>query len=239
MSISPRSDFAAIIVALGYPTLLTLVYFLLLAGQPASWQQSIYAVGKVAQFAFPAVWIYLILRKRFPVKWPSCQGLLWGLGMGIAVGAAMVALSLLWLQPTGFFDGPSLVIREKLRGMGIDTVAKFVALSLFYSLGHSLLEEYYWRWFVFQRLRLYVGLSQAITISSLGFMAHHVIVLGVFFGWASPVAYVFSLGVAVGGAAWAWIYDRSGSLVGPWVSHLLVDAAIFTIGFFLVRDALT
>ena len=29
------------------------------------------------------------------------------------------------------------------------------------------------------------------------------------------------------GAAWAWIYHRSGSLLGPWLSHLLIDAGIF------------
>jgi membrane protease YdiL (CAAX protease family) len=46
------------------------------------------------------------------------------------------------------------------------------------------------------------------------------------------------LGIAIGGAAWAWVYDRSKSLYGPWLSHLIVDAAIFWIGFDLVRDSL-
>ena len=26
---------------------------------------------------------------------------------------------------------------------------------------------------------------------------------------------------------WAWLYHRSGSLLGPWLGHALVDAAIF------------
>jgi hypothetical protein len=41
--------------------------------------------------------------------------------------------------------------------------------------------------------------------------------------------------VAAGGAFWAWLYQRSGSLVGPWLGHLLADAAIFTVGWQLVR----
>jgi membrane protease YdiL (CAAX protease family) len=62
-------------------------------------------------------------------------------------------------------------------------------------------------------------------------MAHHIILLATYFGWTSPVAYLFSLAVAIGGAAWAWIYHRSGSLFGPWLSHCLVDAAIFYLGY--------
>jgi membrane protease YdiL (CAAX protease family) len=70
-------------------------------------------------------------------------------------------------------------------------------------------------------------------------MAHHVLVLGKYFGFDSPATWLFSSCVAVGGAVWAWLYNRTGSLLGPWLSHLLVDAAIFAIGFDLVRGALT
>ena len=44
----------------------------------------------------------------------------------------------------------------------------------------------------------------------------------------------FSASVAIGGAVWAWLYDRSGSLLGPWLSHILIDAAIFIIGYDLI-----
>ena len=60
------------------------------------------------------------------------------------------------------------------------------------------------------------------------------LILGTYFGWTSPATWLFSLAIAIGGAAWAWLYHRSGSLVGPWLSHLLVDAAIFVIGYHLV-----
>ena len=44
-----------------------------------------------------------------------------------------------------------------------------------------------------------------------------------------------SLGVAVGGAVWSWAYRRSGSLLGPWLSHILVDTGIMLIGYDLLR----
>jgi membrane protease YdiL (CAAX protease family) len=123
-------------------------------------------------------------------------------------------------------------------GFGLDSVSKFVALGVFYSLAHSLLEEYYWRWFVFGQLRSLVRLWPAIIVASLGFMAHHVLVLSLYFGWWTWPTLLFSACVAVGGAFWAWLYDRTGSLLGPWLSHLLVDAGIFFIGFELVRSSL-
>ncbi len=65
-------------------------------------------------------------------------------------------------------------------------------------------------------------------------MAHHVIVLSRFFGWFSPWTLFFSLSVAVGGAIWAVLYWRYRSLLGPWISHLMVDAAIFLVAYLLV-----
>ena len=41
-------------------------------------------------------------------------------------------------------------------------------------------------------------------------------------------------GVATGGAVWAWLYERTGSLWAAWLSHLLVDTAIMAVGYDLV-----
>ena len=42
----------------------------------------------------------------------------------------------------------------------------YLLLAVFYSAIHSLLEEYYWRWFVFGRLSQLCKLPTAIAISS-------------------------------------------------------------------------
>jgi hypothetical protein len=42
--------------------------------------------------------------------------------------------------------------------------------------------------------------------------------------------------VAIGGFFWAWLFGRENSLRSCWVSHAIIDAAIFTLGFFLVKD---
>ena len=65
-------------------------------------------------------------------------------------------------------------------------------------------------------------------------MSHHVLVLAKFFGYASIMTYLLAVSVAVGGAIWAVLYHRCGSLIPGWISHAMVDAALFIIGYLLV-----
>ena len=238
---APRRDrlaVSAILFALIFPSIVTLGYFVVLAGQPSSLQQFAYAVGKAIQFGFPLFWVAVILREKIRWSPPSGRGIPMGLGFGLLVALVMLGLYHLWLKPGGFFDNADEAIRQKVIDLGLNTPWRYASTGLFYAFCRSLLEEYYWRWFVFRQLRKQASLATAILISSLGFMAHHVILLATFFGWDSPMTYLFSLAVAVGGAVWAWIYEQSASLYAPWVSHLLVDAAIFLLGYDLVRDQL-
>ncbi len=230
---------SAILFALLFPSLVTLIYFVVLADQAAWLQQGAYLAGKTIQFAFPAIWVFWILREKPTWRPVVRRGLLLGSGFGLLVMVLMLSLYHGVFKPAGLLDQANEAIREKVLGLELDTIWKYAAVGFFYALCHSLMEEYYWRWFVFGRLRLVRGLASAICISSLGFMAHHVILLATFFGWGSPWTYLFSFSVAVGGAVWAWLYERDGSLYGPWISHLFVDAAIFLVGYDICRDLIT
>jgi membrane protease YdiL (CAAX protease family) len=228
-------DVAAVVFALVLPTLITLVYFVWAERFPASVQQTIFAVVKVAQFVFPIAWVLGVQKRRPRAEGPVTKGVGLGVAFGLAVAAAMLVAYHSWLSSADFFASAQQQMREKIAGFQLGEPWKFVALGVFYSLFHSLLEEYYWRWFVFGQLRRMSPVGAAVVVSSLGFAAHHVVVLAKYFGLASPVTWIFSLGIAVGGAFWAWLYHRSGSLLGPWLSHLLVDAAIFAAGYQIVQ----
>jgi uncharacterized protein len=235
---SPRSsaDAAAVLAAMVYPAAFTWLYFVALQGKPSLVQQSIYVAGKTIQFAFPALWVAVMLRGRPRWQRPSGSGVTGGLAFGAAVSAAMLLGYFAWLKPAGLLDALGDKIADKVTGFGVSGPAGFVALGAFYAVGHSFLEEYYWRWFVFGRLRPWLPPGWAVVVASLAFTAHHVIVLSVYFGW-SPMTAMFSIAVAIGGAAWCWMYHRSGSLTGIWLSHMLVDAAIFVVGYDLASHA--
>ena len=231
-----RASSLALCFAIGYPTLLTLAYFIFLQDQSSSLQMGTFGIGKTLQFVFPLAYVMIILgsRPRRSVR-PTA-----GLGSGLLFGAVVMGLTLLlyyrWLDPAGLFKGPDEQIRSKISDWGLTMSWQYLLLSLFYALMHSFLEEYYWRWFVFRQLRERLSLGWSISISSLGFMAHHVVMLVFYFKDSLATALLFCAAVAIGGAVWAWLYERHKSLLGPWLSHALVDAAIFIIGYHLVRD---
>lgn len=229
---------AAVVFALLLPSLVTWVYFVVLARFPASLQQSAYGLGKGLQFLFPVFWWVAVQRRRLVWQLPRGPGWMAGCLSGLAILAATWVLYVSVLEPQAVFASAEAPILNKVRGFGVRSVWTYDALGAFYSLIHSGLEEYYWRWFVFGQLRERTTRGRAVLISSLGFMAHHVIVLGFYFGWHSPWVYLLSLAVAIGGAFWAWLYDRTGSLAGPWLSHMLVDAGIFAVGYRIVGHAL-
>lgn len=171
-----------------------------------------------------------------PFAWdrPQLRGLAEGVAFGLAVALAMAGLYFWFLQDSPLLGDMRQKVLAKVRGFDIDSPARYLALGAFYSLAHSGLEEYYWRWFVFRGLKSPLGVGGAMACSSLGFMAHHVLLLASFLSWTSPLTWVFSLSIAVGGAVWAYQYQRSGQLYGSWLGHLCVDAAIFWIGWTLI-----
>jgi membrane protease YdiL (CAAX protease family) len=228
------ADLAVVGIALVLPSVTTWAYFFGAATSASGVQAAVYSVVKFVQFALPIAWVVLVQKQRPRLRPRGSEGIAIGLVFGVAVAIGMFGLYELALDDTAVMDLAEAEIRRKTLGFGIDTLAKFAMLGGFYSLVHSLLEEYYWRWFVFGQLRRFTSFRAAAIVSSLGFMAHHVLVLGKFFGFASPTTYLLSACIAVGGFVWAWLYDRTGSLVGPWLSHALVDAGIFSLGYQLV-----
>lgn len=229
-----RADVLALLAAMAFPSLLTWLYFVALADQPTVVQQVVYTAGKTIQFAFPLVWVLAVRRQGLRWNRPQRRGLAEGIVFGLLAFALIVGGYHVWFQPAGWLAEAGPAIQKKVAGFGVHGPLGFLALGAFYAIVHSLLEEYYWRWFVFGQLRRLAPLGAAMLVGSLAFMAHHVILLRVYFGgqWVMTVA--FSLAVAAAGAAWCWIYHRSGSLLGPWLSHLLADAAIFAVGYELM-----
>jgi membrane protease YdiL (CAAX protease family) len=246
--------------ALIFPSFMAWLYFVVVSessttGAPPNLSmQILYAVGKVVQFGLPVLWVWRTdrgaLRTLFAIERPetppadagrnsgnSPYGIRLGLWFGIAVAAIVLVIYMATrrddvLQPSDLFFGVPARLRAKLNQLGLMTPWRYVELGVFLAVINSGLEEYYWRWFVFGRLKRYLPVAAAIVVSSLGFMGHHVIVLGVYFPgrfWEAVVP--FSLAIALGGAVWAWIYHKSGSLAGSWISHFIVDVAVMAFGY--------
>lgn len=231
-SVAPLSWLLPLAIAL--PTLVTWIYFELLHGAEPRLQQLAYGLGKTIQFGLPlwAAW------QGWGGGWerlvPRKPGLLQGTAFGLGV-CLLLILGFQYLIAGTILEQPLReTAREKILSLGIESGLLFLAVGIFYAAIHSLLEEYYWRWFIFGRGKQIWGSAPAIAISSLGFMAHHVLLLGHFLGYGDWRTYLLSAAIAVGGAFWAWLYQRTGNLTANWLSHAVVDAGIFGFGYWLL-----
>lgn len=229
------AQFAVMCCALSLPTVTALAYLVGLAGHPAA--RFAYPASKVIQFTLPVAWVLVFQRRRITIRLPTSQGLAAGAGLGVAVVAAMFVLYYGYLRASPAFVSVPAIVAHQMTDFGVSSLGGFLVLAGFISLVHSLAEEYYWRWFVFGQLEESLPLPAAIAISSLGFMSHHVLVVGKFLSSYGAYTWFFSLCVATGGALWAWLYHRTRSLYGPWLSHFLVDAGLMWIGWNLWTQA--
>ncbi|MCC6221112.1 MAG: CPBP family intramembrane metalloprotease [Deltaproteobacteria bacterium] len=194
--------------------------------------------------------VLYVLAKSFTVLWPilAFRFVLRGelsrfslgdfdrktMSEGVAFGA-LVVLGMVLLWQVFFFDLVSQAtprIAVKVRELGVSDY--YLEFSLFLSLVHSLIEEYYWRWFVFGGLlRVTSSPVMAHVFAGAAFAAHHVVVLSRYF--PTSWALVFGFIVGAGGICWSMMYLRHKSLVGAWISHAMVDLGILSIGAYILE----
>ncbi len=230
----PPAELWVLVLALLLPSAGTGLYFYAFA--EASWASTLYAASKTLQFTLPLLallpaWRSAPFERRASTLRSAGLGLLSGVLMAVLANPLWIFL----LEDSSLALQAARGIRPKLSVFGVDDPAGFALLAFFLSFIHSFLEEYYYRWFLYRALRQRLGQLPSLLISSLGFMGHHVLVVHAYLGPEYlGTTIVLSLAVAIGGAFWAWLYERTGSLVGPWVSHVLADLLIMGIGYDLI-----
>jgi len=163
---------------------------------------------------------------------PNWTALTPALAFGFLSALGIVGVYFAALKGHSLLAGMPEQIRQKIASLGIGSPTRYLLFAAFVSFLHAFLEEYYWRGYVFDALKTRMRLSAAIALSSLAFMAHHVVILHVYSSgrfWTGTLP--LSLGVALGGAVWAWIYHRAGSVVPGWISHAIIDLAIMAVGY--------
>jgi membrane protease YdiL (CAAX protease family) len=223
----------AVAGALVLPTVVVWVGYVLLADAPGTAnpaQQWAAGIGQGLLVALPlcCAWTLEGWRpRRAALNW---RGLPLGLAFGAVVALGMVGIYHALLARTELFAATTEQVRRKFSELGIGAPAGFALFAVFITVPHSLIEEYYWRWFVLGRLRRWLAAGPALALSAAGFAAHHVLLLSIYFPerfWLAVLP--LSLCVVAGGVFWGWLYLRTGSLPAVWLSHLIVDAAVFVV----------
>lgn len=211
-----------ILPALFFQMIGAALYFLWDSG----FSQWIYTATKVLLVVWPLLWLPFV-RKHF-LKWELGPQPWTGIFVGLFLGILMDGFIFTALQ---FVDLSTIstVVTEKASAFGLLSPSFYILFAIFFSLLHSLLEEYYWRWFVFRGLMLKLSWVPAALLGSAAFAGHHYFVLSEFFPLS--LTFLFGTGVGVAGFIWCAVYKKYQSLWPSYLSHILVDALLMVIGY--------
>lgn len=190
--------------------------------------QTLYGMAKIWILVWPLIWLRWVAGGKWSLSPARRGGFFVGATLGIAISACIFVA---WLALGDHIIDPETV-REAAARNALDNRLRYLTLAVYMVVINALLEEYVWRWFVFQRCRALVGPLAAVMLASAFFTAHHVLVLSAQFSW--PVVVLGSIGVFTGGVVWTWCYLRFQSIWPGYVSHAIVDIAVLTVGWLII-----
>jgi uncharacterized protein len=188
---------------------------------PGPFGQSIALVCGLWWLLFPICWHVWVDKQPIPMQLKG-SAKLWK--AGLAIGLAMFGL--IWgsyLVGRGWLD--VVDIRSRVEQLQINIPLMVLGFGTFQTLINSGIEEYSWRWFVYQKCALLWGQEFGIWISALFFTLHHVVLLVAYCDNWGLVA-IGTLAVFAAGVIWAKCFATYRSLLPGYLSHLAADLAL-------------
>lgn len=149
--------------------------------------------------------------------------LLLGLGIYVLIVGGYFALSQ-WIDFSGIVGALS-------ENAGVQR-ENFLFVALYISFINSLLEEFFFRGFVFLNLKKCGSRSFAYGFSACSFSMYHVaMMIGWFDFWVFGLAL---LGLGIGGVIFSYLDERQENIYTSWLTHMFANFAINTVGFVLL-----
>ena len=183
--------------------------------------------GKVWQIGLPAFWHLMVEGKERSLS-PALQvGLREGALLGVGMSAVMFVA---WWLARGELDSEQ--IRGFVEPFGLLNPWLYFAAFCYWVLFNSVMEEYLFRWFIFEKFESFVSGRVAVVLAALAFTVHHLFGMWSMFPlWAAPLG---SLGVFCGGVICSVLYLRYRSIWPGYLSHAIVDVTMFGIGAYIL-----
>lgn len=215
-----------IVPAIFFQTIGAYFYFILFSG--TTFSSFVYSLTKILIIAWPIFWfVFGFSHNNFLNSKKYFRSILYGLFSGLSI-SLLIYLAYYFNQ--SFFLEYASEIKKKV--IEFNLLNYYFVFAVFLSLVHSLIEEYFWRWFIFGGLSLKIKSLKAAIIGSIGFGLHHLIILFQFFPF--HISFIFTLAVVFGGFIWCMLYYKTNTILGSWISHALVDGMIMYIGSLLI-----
>lgn len=154
------------------------------------------------------------------------EGMIHAVLMGMGVYVFILAC---YFTIGTFFDF-SQVTEALNENVGVNK-ENFVFVAIYISFANSLLEEFFFRGFIFMNLRRLASRKSAYLVSSLAFAMYHVAMMS---GWFSIWLFFLLLAaLIVAGIIFDWLNEKQQNIYTSWFVHMFANFAINTVGFIL------
>ncbi len=189
---------------------------------------TIFIISKVWLFLFPLVWLKLVDKKKISLSPPRKGGFL----VGLITGLAITGFILILYKTVGnsLIDKEFLV--EKMTEIGLNSLPVYIGASLYWIFVNSVLEEYVWRWFCVEKAEAVFSPKLAVVCSAAFFTFHHIFAMHLYF--SNLVVIAGATGIFIGAALWSFMYIKYRSIWPGYLSHAIVDLAVFGIGAMII-----
>lgn len=175
--------------------------------------------------------IYFVMNKEEFVKMkklfiPQRKDFMLALCLGIGVFLVVMIAYFIFRNLIDFSG-----IKDSLTsGIGVNA-DNFIFVAVYISFVNSLLEEFFFRGYVFIILKQEMSTKFAYVFSAGLFALYHV---GMTSGWFNPIIYVLAmLGLFIGGCIFSFLNERCENIYPSWLVHMFANFAINTIGCIL------
>ena len=147
-----------------------------------------------------------------------------GLGLGVYV----------FIMGAYFLISPhidfTLIKKELLGELGI-TKTNFIFVAIYISFINSLLEEFFFRGFLFLGLLEKTTRKTAYIVSASLFAIYHVAVMD---SWFNPYLFVLAMvGLFIGGLIFNYLNEKNKTILNSWIVHMMANFAINHVGLIM------
>ncbi|WP_186578828.1 CPBP family intramembrane glutamic endopeptidase [Aquibacillus kalidii] len=98
---------------------------------------------------------------------------------------------------------------------------------------NPVLEELYWRGYIYEKMKHKTTILFASLVSAGFYTFYHLLSIMPLFDW--PVNLAAVIPVFIAGLYWSYLREKTGSIVGPIISHVFSDLAIMFVYWFVIR----
>lgn len=175
-------------------------------------------------FLFPLFYYIVIEKKSFKKIYQEQFSLttfkkIWKNMLLLGIIAAIFYLGAFFILK-GFLDHS--LITERLQTFASINTTNILFIGIYIILINSLLEEFFWRGFLFKKLKENVGKSGYL-ISGLAFSFHHVMF---YYNWFTlPFFLIVTAGLTLYAICMNLIYNKYKDLYSCWLIHGITDTA--------------